>query len=90
MPPRTPATSIAGRIQAPVLAPGGERHAAAGDGAHGELALGADVPDIGAEADGEADRDHDQRRRLHAELGQAVAGSSSGETKKLISAWNGL
>ena len=37
-----------------------------------ELALGADVPDVGAKADGEADGDQHQRRRLEQELGDAV------------------
>ena len=42
--------------------------AGAGEAADHVLALGADVPDIGAEADREADRDDDQRRRLDAEV----------------------
>src|SRR3546814_5062470 len=55
-----------------LLAPEGERHHAAGDGAHGELSLGADVPHVGAKADGEADPDQDERRTLHHELAPAV------------------
>src|SRR3546814_4135553 len=37
-----------------------------------ELALGADVPHVGAKADGEADPDQDERRTLHHELAPAV------------------
>ena len=43
-----------------------------GDRADDELAFGADVPDVGAKADREAERDQQQRRRLHRQLGQRV------------------
>jgi hypothetical protein len=56
------------------LAVEGKRHAAAGDGAQGKLALGADVPDIGAEADGKADGAQNQRRGLDRQFRQPVLG----------------
>src|SRR6185369_8708058 len=56
----------------PFAIAGPKRDAAAEYGAETELAFGADVPDAGAEADGEADADQHQRRRLHRELGPAV------------------
>ncbi len=55
-----------------LVAPKGECHAAAGDGADGELPLCADVPDIGPEAHRQADADHDQRPGLHHQLAQAI------------------
>ena len=58
----------------PVLAIEGQRDAAARDGAHDELALGADVPDIGPEPCREPDRDHHQRRGLQGEFRQALHG----------------
>ena len=39
------------------------------------LPFGADVPDVGAEAHREAERDQHQRRGLHRQLGQRVARS---------------
>ena len=49
-----------------------ERDAAAGDRADDVLAFGSDVPDVGAKADGEADGDQHQRRRLEQELRPSV------------------
>jgi hypothetical protein len=46
----------------------GQREAAGRDPAHDELALGADVPHIGAKTDGQPDRDQHQRRRLQEQL----------------------
>lgn len=46
------------------------RQGRAGDCAHDELTLCADVPVVGAEADGEPDADQDQRRRLDREFVQ--------------------
>jgi hypothetical protein len=57
---------------APGLRPGGHGDAAGGDSAEDELAFGADVPDVGAEADGEAEADENERRRLDRELGECV------------------
>ncbi len=48
-----------------------QREAAGEDGAQGELAFGADIPDIGAKAQRQADADQDQRRCLDAKLRQA-------------------
>ena len=50
----------------------GQRHGAAGDGPHGQLALGADVPDIGAKPESQADGAEHDRGRLDEELRQAV------------------
>ena len=36
------------------------------------VALGADVPDVGAKADRQAEGDQQQRRRLHRQLGERV------------------
>ncbi len=58
----------------PVLAPERERHAAAGDRAHGQLALGADVPHIGAEAGRQAHGHHRQRAGFQCQFGQPVGG----------------
>ena len=44
------------------------------DGAHDVLALGADVPDAGAEAQRQADGDQHQRRAFHQELRSVVEG----------------
>jgi hypothetical protein len=54
-----------------------QRQAAGGDAADQELALGADVPHIAAEAQRQAQAAQDQRRGLQAQLGeraQAVEG----------------
>ena len=48
------------------------RDAAGGDRADDELPFGADVPDVGAKAHRQAERDQQQRRRLDRELGQRV------------------
>ena len=63
MPPRAPATNISGRIQKPSSPRERQRDAGSEDGAYGHLAFRPDVPDIGAEADGEAGGDQDQWRR---------------------------
>jgi hypothetical protein len=47
-------------------------HAAARDRAGNQLALGTDVPDIGAKTHGKPDAAQDQRRRLQAEFGPAA------------------
>nr|WP_237708160.1 hypothetical protein [Oceanicola sp. S124] len=52
---------------------GGEQpHPGRRNGAHGQLPLGTDVPDIGPEADRQPGGDEDQRHRLHQQLGHAV------------------
>ena len=50
--------------------PGGkhDRHHAAENGAHGQLAFGADVPHIGEITHGKAGADQHQRRCLHQKL----------------------
>ena len=48
------------------------RHAAREERADDELSFGADVPDVRAKADREAERDQEQRRRLHRQLGERV------------------
>ena len=49
-----------------------QRHAAAGQGADQQLALGADVPDVGPEAHRQPHRAEHQRRGLEEQLGDAV------------------
>ena len=51
MPPIAPATNIAGSTSAALAAVKRERDAAREDRAEDELALGADVPDVGPKAD---------------------------------------
>ncbi len=50
----------------------GKRETAAGNRPDGELSLGADVPDVGAKAERQADSDEDDRRRLHEKLGETI------------------
>ncbi len=63
-----------------VGAVGAHGEPAAADGADDELALGADIPDIGDVTERQADRDHHQRRRLDGDLLQRK-GSVSGSMK---------
>ena len=70
-------TSVSGDCQA-VKQTGIE---AAQNGAERELALGADVPDIGPVADGKAGADQHQRRRLDDELLRGTSAMVSGSTK---------
>ena len=79
MPPRAPATNISGQNPEALVAPEGQRHAGSEDGAYGQLAFRPDVPDIGAEADGEAGGDQDQRSALHRQLGEAELGFERGD-----------
>ena len=74
-----PAMHISGSSQQPVGRIERQRDAAAGERADGVLALGADVPDVGAEADDEADRDQDQRRGLDQQLGEPAQRSSAAD-----------
>ncbi len=46
---------------------GGEGQCAPEGAARDELTLGTDVPEVGAKAEREPDRDHDQRRGLHGQ-----------------------
>ena len=86
MPPSAPASTIAGSTQRrlaavrtrsatppPQIAPSDE------------LALGADVPDVGAVADREPDADQHQRRRLEQQFADAVEVARPAVTKN---AWN--
>jgi hypothetical protein len=71
-PPMAPATTIIRQQERARAAREVERDASAGDRADDELAFGSDVPDVGAKADGEADGDQHQRRRLEQELRPSV------------------
>ena len=91
LPPSAPATTIAGSSSTGLAAgPKCERNAAAGDRADDELALGADVPDVGAKADRQPHRDQHQRRRLEQQLADAVEIARSGSTKKRGAPANGF
>ena len=83
MPPSAPATNIARQHPARPAVPRRQvqRDAAAGDRAERELAFGADVPDVRAKADREAERDQHQRRRLQQQLGRRRSASATGSMK---------
>ena len=68
MPPAMPSSSMARSVSGDCQAGEVDGNHAAQHGADGELALGADVPDIGPIADRETDADQHQRRRLDDEL----------------------
>ena len=57
-----PMSSISGSVSGVLPVREEDRQDRAGDGAGGELALGADVPDVGEVAERQADGDQDERR----------------------------
>ena len=61
-----------GRHPGAAAGPGEQRDAAAGQRAEHELALGADVPDVGTEADRQPETDQQQRRCLEQQLADRV------------------
>ena len=83
-----PATSISGSTKRDSALVERERDAAAEDRAHDELAFGADVPHVGAIADGEADRAQHDRARLQQELADVVE-RVDGSMKNVYSACHG-
>ena len=72
MPPSDRRRDISGSSQRPLAGIDRKRHRAAGERADAVLPFGADVPDAGAKADRQADRDQHQRRRLDHQLRQAA------------------
>ena len=73
MPPSIPASRIATTTRRLRLLGGADGDAAAEDRPEDELPLGADVPDVGAKAHREAQRDEHERRRLHRQLGEGAS-----------------
>jgi hypothetical protein len=81
MPPMHAGQQDGTTIQRPGVLAGQQRDAAGRDRADHELAFGADVPDVGAEAHGQPQRDEQQRRGLDHQLADARSRDLIGSQK---------